>query len=539
MTPERADRQSEEAGLEMATRYWQAQTGSTNRFDLSRPFDALTLRVALLAAARNEQGVVFPQVPHVDFIISTNGTLLLSLENALCVAARNDRTYQKHKEDIFFRALDLDYEQYQFETSFSGMLLSALSGDFDGNSQADGAGRAGAERDFESGATVAGKLAFDVAQLLHDDWHSVGLTGDLTMTVPLLRGSGKEIVREPLTQAERNLVYGIRGFEEYRQSFSVTVASAFFRVLESAQQVRNAQDNLERLADNNRRAEMMFDAGRMQRIQVDQARTDVLNAEQSLIGKRRSFQSGLDSFKMQIGLPPEARVELDSAELQRLQGEMESLAARTVSAVEMFPDEVSACRIALAARHDLYVERLRLQDMERSVKIAADALRADAALSAGVAAKRRRSSGDDGFEGQEAWEAGLDTDLPWDRRRERNAFKKQLIRYEQARRSLEEHEDSVRLDILNGLRDLVAARLSYENQLESVKVAQLRVESNNLFMLSGRSSMRDVLEAADALLSARNSLVSALIAWRLSDLKLRRDMGVLELSDTGLWTPVQ
>jgi outer membrane protein TolC len=156
-------------------------------------------------------------------------------------------------------------------------------------------------------------------------------------------------------------------------------------------------------------------------------------------------------------------------------------------------------------------------------------------LSAGVAADRGRKSGDSSFDGDERWITDLDTDLPWNRRRERNVFKRQLIRYEQAQRQLEAQEDTVKLEILNGLRDLIAARLSYENQLESVKVAQLRVKSNNLFMLSGRSSMRDVLEAADALLSARNSLVSALIAWRVSDLELRRDMGVLEVYDSGLW----
>ena len=44
-----------------------------------------------------------------------------------------------------------------------------------------------------------------------------------------------------------------------------------------------------------------------------------------------------------------------------------------------------------------------------------------------------------------------------------------------------------------------------------------------------------VLEAQKALLSARNALCSALIDWRLTDLELRRDMGVLKLSEAGMW----
>ena len=535
MTPKRADVESEKAALELASLYWQDQTGSTNRLDLSRPVDALTLRVALLAASRGEQGVVFPKVPGVDFVLSTNGSIVLSLENALCVAARNDRGYQELKEDIFNAALDLDLARHRFETSFSGMLLSALSGNFDGDGRYDGGGSSGFTRRFESGATMAGRLAFDVAQLLHDDWNSTGFKGDLSMTMPLMRGAGKEIVREPLTQAERNLVYAIRAFEDYRQLFSVEVASAYFKVLENAQQVVNARDNSERLADNNRRAQMMFEAGRMQRIQVDQSKTDVLDAEQSLISRHRAYSSSIDAFKVQIGLPPEAMIELDSGELKKLQMGMEELAARTETAVDEFPSERECCRIALESRHDLFVQRMRLLDLERGLKIAADALRADVDLAGGVAANRRRNRGDDNFDGVEEWDAEISADLPWERRFERNAFKKQLIRLEEGRRNLEEKEDRVKLEILNGFRDLTASRLSYENQLESVKVAELRVKSNNLFMLSGRSSMRDVLEAEDSLLKARNALVSALIAWRISDLELRRDMGVLQVAESGLW----
>ena len=79
-----------------------------------------------------------------------------------------------------------------------------------------------------------------------------------------------------------------------------------------------------------------------------------------------------------------------------------------------------------------------------------------------------------------------------------------------------------------GYRDLVAARALYENKVESLKTAQMRVDSNDLFMQSGRSSMRDILEAESAMLTARNALCSAVIDWRLSDLTLRSAMGTLE-----------
>jgi outer membrane protein TolC len=534
MTPGRAVLETDETGTRLATAYWQRQTGSTNTFDMSRPADTLTLRIALLAAARGEQNVIFPAIPHVGDLSVSNGVIALTLPHALCLAARNDRSYQRLKEAVFEAALDLDYQQYRFGTTFSGMMFGLLSGD-PGIEKASGGVSAGAARRTEAGLAVAGNLALNVVSLLRDDWRSLGLTGDLSMTLPLLRGAGREIVREPLTQAERNLTVAIWSFDRYRQTYAYEVASAFYDVLEYAQRLRNAVENERRLSENSRRAEMWFEAGRMERIQVDQARSDLLNAGESVINTRKSMEAKLDAFKIQIGLPPEAKITLDDGELDTLEKEMEQLARRTSDAVGAFPEETEACRIALAERHDLLITRSALEDVARGVKIAADALRADLTLQGGASLDRLRETGGDGFDGGEALEGGLSASLPWDRRRERNAFKKRLIELEQAKRTLEAMEDTVKQAVRSGYRNLIAARASYENRQETMRVARLRLESNNLFLLSGRSSMRDILEAESAMLSARNALCSAMIQWRLSELALRRDMGVFEIAEDGMW----
>jgi len=537
MTTDKAVEQSDEAGIRLATEYWRLQTGCTNVFTIQRPADTLTLRIALLAAARGEQSVIFPKIPIVAAMSPSNTVLCLSLTDALCVAARHDRRYQKLKEDIFLRALELDYQQYAFETSFSGMMLALLSGDL-GMKEASDSTEAGFKRRLPDGTDLVGRLALDVVSLLRDDWRSVALSGDLTVTVPLMRGAGREIVREPLTQAERNLVYAIQAYQHYRQTYAVSVANGYLTVLQLEQQLKNALENERRLRENSKRAEMMFDAGRMQRIQVDQARTDLIKAGESVISTRKNWNAQLDFFKITLGLPPEGRVTLDSDELSRLEKQKEHLARTSLSAIDDFPDEKEACRIALAERHDLFIVRSQLDDTARGVKIAADALRADVALTGGLTMDRTRVTGDGSFDGGETWSGGVRAGFPWDRRKERNVFKKQLIALEQAKREVEEQEDRVKLSVRNGLRNLVSARASFENQIEAMKVARLRVESNNLFLQSGRSSMRDILEAESALLSARNALCAAVIAWHMSELELRRDMGVLEISETGLWRDV-
>ena len=534
MTPERAVREADQSGRELATQFWQKQTGTTNVFDVTRPADVLTLRVAMLAVARGDQNVVFPKIPYTRMAAPSNGVLRISLKDALAIGARNDRNYQKYKEQIFTSALDLDYQQYAFDTTFTGLILGALDGDM-GTKTAKGSGKAGFSKKFRNGLDISGRLALDLVSLLREDWRSVAVNGDLTATMPLMRGAGRDIVMDPLTQAERDLVYAIRDFEHYRQTYAVSVANAYFTALRYEQVAKNSLENHRRLELNSRRADMMFKAGRMDRIQMDQARTDLLSAGESVISTGKNYNSYLDTFKMTIGLPPEGKIELVRSELDQLETAMENIRKGTRDPLEGFPSELEACRIALSARHDVFVMRCRYEDVARNVKIKANALLPELTLNGKPSFNRKRATGEDKFKGDEIWDASLQMDLPWDRRAERNAFKKQLISLELSRRNLEQMEDTVKQTIRNDIRGLVAARASYENAVESMKVAVLRVQSNNLFLQSGRSSMRDILEAESALLSARNSLCSALVEWWMSDLELRRDMGVLKISESGMW----
>src|SRR5262249_15781451 len=48
----------------------------------------------------------------------------------------------------------------------------------------------------------------------------------LDLIQPFLRGGGKAVTLEPLTQAERNLLYEIRTYARFRKEFFVSIASS-------------------------------------------------------------------------------------------------------------------------------------------------------------------------------------------------------------------------------------------------------------------------------------------------------------------------
>ena len=535
LSPEKAERDADETAVALASSFWRERMGGTNDFDIARPADALALKVALEAVRRGSTNAVFPRVESAPALsLDSNGVVRLSLNDALAVGARNNRRYQTLKESVYSRALALDDQLYAFDSTFTGFILGALAGNPEATKSSAEAG-AGVSRKFEQGATIAGNMAIDVAKMIREDWHSLGWTGDLTVNVPLLRGSGRDIVREPLTQAERDLAYAILAFARYRETYALSLAKAYFGVLRNAQTHRNSGDNEKRLEQNWKRAEMMFRAGRMDRIQTDQAKTDLLNARRDVITSLQSYEDALDSFKMLLGFSPETPFALDDEELRRLEKAMEREAESSSDALAEYPAEETSLCLALQYRYDHAVVEGEMADAERKVKVAADALRADLSVEGGVdyAADRRQHarSIDDATETK----ARIRFSLPWDRRRERNAYRRALILRDQAVRACEEDADAIKNEVRAARRALAAARVLYSNKVEAYKTACMRVEANDLFMQSGRSSMRDILEAESALLSARNALCSAVIEWWTGDLSLRTAMGSLTMGEDGKW----
>jgi outer membrane protein TolC len=192
-------------------------------------------------------------------------------------------------------------------------------------------------------------------------------------------------------------------------------------------------------------------------------------------------------------------------------------------------------------RLDLRVARGQVFDAQRFVVVKADALRAELTLLGSTESGSRRTVATAGLDdarirANQAESSGLLTlDLAVERTAERNDYRNSLISLEQTIRFMSTLEDQVKLDVRNRLRTLLSARESLQIQAESVRVAEKRVISSNLFLQAGRVQIRDVLEAQDDLVSAQNSLTAAVVRYRVTELQLQRDMGMLKVNEKGLW----
>ncbi len=487
----------------------------------------------ILAERRAELGVgdAFTIEPARDTLrqrLEAGETASLSLDLTRCleVAAENSRDWQDEREALYRSALDLTLERWNFSLQESGTLAAFLAG----------TGSRSAENGFLSNLNLFKILGIGTAITVDAGIDFLKDAGSgsldalshlaLNITQPILRGFGRDIVLEPLTQAERDVLYQARAYERFRRTFAVEVAERFFRVLEQVDRLKNEEANHTNLVKLRERNEAFAEAGRMTDIEVDQARQDEFSTQDRLVTARRDLEAALDDFKFQLGLPIEIPLTL-------VEGGLRSLEAWPGLSSPL--DEATVIALGLERRLDHHTALDEVADAERAAKVAADALRLGLDLSASVAGTSDDVGRPATFEDEDfAWALRLDVDLPIDKIPERNAYRETLIEREAAKRAAQESADGITSGLRDSLRSLEAAQASYEIQSGSVALAERRVESAVLNLEAGRASTRDVLEAQEDLLQAQNDLAAALTDILLAGLFLYRDMELLDVTEEGV-----
>ncbi len=521
--------------------------------------------------------------------------IVLTLADALRVGAANSRSYQSAKESVYLAALSLDLRRDQFEFQF----LSGLDADFVTNVDPDQSDVSSvtlspsfsASKLFKSGASITTRLGLDLAKLLTGErQESLGLLADASIEIPLLAGAGAEVVAEPLHLAERRAVYAVWGFERFRREFIVSLITRYYDVLAARENAENAALAFRRLSFNVARTRSLAREGRLPEIRVDQIRSTQLRAEARLISARQSYEGRLDSFKVFLGLPPDAEVLLDADELARIEDLSDEVLPATLPAggdaldpseanpIDLTPTSLpdvpgpttreqpqvvdvdpagdrysglaggreaaeTLIRLALSRRLDLAEAYANVADAQRATVVAADGLESIFDLTGGASFGGGRSGSgaalddatirfDDG-----TYRAGLRLRLPVERTAERNSYRQSLITLDRAVRAAQETEDRVKIDVLAALRRL-SSSARVQIQAEAVETARRRVRAETLLLEIGRGEVRDLTDANDDQTDAEQNFTEAVIDYRLSGLELQRDLGVLQVGPNGTYEPV-
>ncbi|MFA6175231.1 MAG: TolC family protein [Phycisphaerae bacterium] len=564
--------------------------GKKSKFSIERPSDILRRRLLLdqnlpvsgRASFGSDRLEKIEHWPEKDFPAvsadqndssNVSRTLTISLLDALQIGAKNSPAYQSQKEDVFSSALDLELERQAFRNTFIAQMQNLTSTDTTGNRTVSGnvaSGNIGVSRKLPTGGSISSALAIDLANLLSlGGASSTGIAGEGSISIPLLRGSGKHIVMENLTQAERNTVYAIWIFETYKKQFAVDTASKYLSVLQQLDIIKNREADYKSRIVSSRWSRKLANKGRQREIEADQAAQNELSSRQGWISAVQTYKKQLDAFKTFLGLPPDANIVLSPAELEALTTPTKTIISEIaaeanqpddtnnssldVALIQLLePDyknagpmeitEANAIQLAFDNRLDLKVSDGKIYDAQRAVVVAADALGAELTFlgSAKIGSRRNTVGSATSDNAHFAANRGvysslLTLDLGLERTAESVEYRKSYIELEKAVRNVQILEDGIKTQIRNTLRDLLEARENMYIQAKAVYVAQKRVRSVTMFLEANRAIIRDLLDAQDALLAAQNQLTAAVVNYRIAELTMQQFMGVLQIDEDGLW----
>ncbi len=456
-----------------------------------------------------------------------SGRRLLPLDEALKVAVTNSRQYQLRKETLYLSALSLTSERREFNKLPFASVNAGVARESDGDGRLDGGGNLGFTQLLQAGGTISATLANDMLRYFTGNpARSVTTVMSLNFTQPLLRGAGADVVAEALRQAERDVIYDLRSFALFQQTFATDIVTTYYRLLQRKDAVRNAWNNYEKLRKTRELLEAQSQAERRAKFEVDQARQLELQGKSAYIGSVVAYQTALDQFKITLNLPLGVDVALDDTALENL---------RHTGLLPVDTGEEAAFTAAVERKMDLLNEIDRFEDSKRKILVAANLLKGNLTLVSGV------SLGNDAVNyakfdvSQYRANAGVQLDLPFERMLQRNAYRTTLITFERTLRSLGLTLDTARDSIRQGLRNLEQLQQNYIIQTNALELANRRVAVSDMLLQAGRAQTRDQLEAQTAQLQAQNAVTQVLVDHLTARLRFLVDVGALRIDGEQWW----
>ncbi len=470
------------------------------------------------------------------------GADVLTLADSLQLAIKHNRNYLTRKETIYLQALELTLARWEFAPIFSvdGAATRGLAVTGAGVGVASeverGVDRVIAQNSFNTranagmemlqrtGARLAVDFTADFLKLIGGDRSINNSSLAVTLAQPLLKGGGVLATTENLTQAEREMLYSLRDFANYRREFIVGIVADYYNVLRARDQVLNNWVGYQGFVKSVERETALAEEDRRTQTELGLLQQAALKNEGSWVNALRDYQQQLDEFKITLGLPVESRVVLDTDELRKLELELPKI------------DRMQAVNVAIASRPDLITASDREVDAKRKIEVAKVDLRGGLDVVGGYQLTGPEVDGNPiKTLNRNSWTAGLEIDLPLDRKRERNNYRSAIIALEQSKRNLDLAYDEVKLQIFDDWRSLDQAQRNFGISELGVKLAERRLEEQELLAELGQGEARDLVEAQQDLTNSLNQRTSAIVDHTLARLGLWQDMGILFINKDGSW----
>lgn len=460
--------------------------------------------------------------------------VVLTLAECLEIAARNSRRLQNRKEGLYGLALDL-------ANTRRGWNVPLLAGDLDADAEFVRMHNTGetksasaeitpsiTQRFINGGVlTLAATLDWATDFIFGSQSNMVGSMIEANFTQPILRGAWRGFAYEDQYRLARDFLFAVFDYERFTQTFAANIFRRHYDVLRQRDQLEKERLSVERQRATLSMTRVQVEGGLLTKVDEDRAEQALLSAQVRYERNQQDYENALDAFKLLLGLPIRAKMELDYPFA------LVTLAQAGPKPISFQEDQAIA--IALMARPDVLTERAKLRDADRNVEIAADQFLPQLDVELGISAtgteprnfERIRFNRHTRF-------ARMTFNYDLDQTDNRDAYRLSVMSYDRAKRDLELFLDQVRLEVRAAYRELLQSRETYELQDRSVVINSRRHKLAQLQQKEGQLSPTDVLDAEEDLRSAENGRTAALVAYTNTRVEFLASLGMIEVDERGM-----
>jgi outer membrane protein TolC len=259
--------------------------------------------------------------------LNSDGKLELTPDRSVELGVLNSREYAFALEQLYLTGLGLTLNRFEFDCHWfltnNTLFTQFGSSDTEVNTL-NTSSTFGFTRNLYAGGQFMAEFANNVLITFSGVDQTIAVSNLIaTFSQPLLRGAGRWVRLEGLTEAERSVLYAARDFARFRKGFYVNLTTAqrggYLGLLLQLQTVRNRESDLKSQEQNYLTHDALYHAESASLIQVDQVYTSYLQSRSNLVQAQTSLESSLDSYKLNLGLPPDLPVVLDDSLLKPFQ----------------------------------------------------------------------------------------------------------------------------------------------------------------------------------------------------------------------------
>ncbi len=204
-------------------------------------------------------------------------------------------------------------------------------------------------------------------------------------------------------------------------------------------------------------------------------------------------------------------------------------------------EERSAVLFAQQNRLDQMNRQAQVMDAFRKIEVAADLLESELGVTGqiGLGTDPNKNNAFRFDSSANTYRVGVQFDGPLNRLNERNIYRATQVAYQQAVRSYSAGRDAIANEVRLILRQLRLRKLNFEIARQQLVAATRQVDEAQINLRTASQSStnltRDLLQALQGQLSARNNLIANWIDYNISKTQLFVALELLYLDENGVW----